>query len=51
MTDLNSTCTQAQFGDLVGIGQPAVSDLLARGVIQPGNTAGQWLLDYTSHLR
>lgn len=48
---LDETCTQADFGALVGIGQPAVSDLLSRGVIKPGQTAGQWLLDYTSHLR
>ena len=49
--DLQTTCTQAEFGELVGIGQPAVSDLLARKVIAPGATAGQWLLDYTRHLR
>lgn len=48
---LDETCTQVDFGLLVGIGQPAVSDLLSRGIIKPGQTAGQWLLDYTSHLR
>jgi phage terminase Nu1 subunit (DNA packaging protein) len=49
--NLDSTCTQEQFGQLVGISQQAVSDLLARTVIKPGDTAGQWLLDYTAHLR
>lgn len=49
--NLAATCTQAEFGELVGIGQPAVSDLLARGVVQPGDVAGTWLLDYTAHLR
>lgn len=49
--NLTTTCTQADFGELVGIGQPAVSDLLARGVVQPGDVAGKWLLDYTAHLR
>ena len=48
---LDQTVTQAQFGDIVGVGQPAVSALLARGVIQPGQTAGQWLIDYCAHLR
>lgn len=48
---LDETCTQVDFGLLVGIGQPAVSDLLSRGIIKPGQTAGQWLLDYTAHLR
>lgn len=49
--NLTATCTQQEFADLVGIGQPAVSDLLTRDVIQPGQTAGQWLLDYAAHLR
>jgi len=48
---LDATTTQAQFGELVGIGQPAVSGLLERGVIQTGQTAGQWLIDYCAHLR
>jgi phage terminase Nu1 subunit (DNA packaging protein) len=51
MLDFNSTCTQAEFGEFVGISQPAVSDLLTRAVIQPGHTAGQWHRDYISHLR
>lgn len=49
--DLHSTCTQAEFGDLVGMSQQATSDLLVRGVLSPGATAGQWLLAYTTHLR
>jgi phage terminase Nu1 subunit (DNA packaging protein) len=48
---LDQTTTQAAFGELVGVGQSAVSDLLTRGVIQPGQTAGQWLIDYCAHLR
>lgn len=49
--DLERTCTQQNFAELVGIGQPAVSGLLANGVIQPGHAAGEWLLHYTAHLR
>ena len=49
--NLDNTCTQQAFADLVGIGQPAVSDMLARGVIQPGQTARQWILDSFTHLR
>lgn len=49
--NLETTCTQQAFADLVGIGQPAVSDLLARDVIQPGQPVSQWLIDYTAHLR
>lgn len=49
--DLARPMTQADFGSLVGITQPAVSDLQSRGVLAPGATAGVWLLAYTEHLR
>lgn len=49
--NLHSTCTQAEFGELVGISQPAVSDHLAAGVLTPGDSAGQWLSAYCAHLR
>lgn len=49
--NLETTCTQAQFGELIGISQPAVSGLLQRDVIKPGATLGTWLLDYCAHLR
>lgn len=46
-----SPVTQAQFGDLVGISQPAVSDLLRRRVLADGASADEWLLAYCDHLR
>lgn len=49
--DLTQPMTQAQFGALVGITQPAVSDLASRGVLTQGSAAGVWLLAYTEHLR
>ena len=51
MIDLNSIVTQRQFGEIVGISQPAVSDLLSREVIREGQTLGQWLIAYCAHLR
>jgi len=51
MLNFDATCTQADFGDFVGISQPAVSGLLERGVLEPGQTAGQWHTAYISHLR
>lgn len=48
---LAAHCTQQQFGDLVGVGQPAVSEMLARGVLRAGDTADRWLLDYCANLR
>lgn len=51
MLDLSSIVTQKQFGELVGISQPAVSDLLSRGVMTEGSVVGDWLLDYCLNLR
>lgn len=49
--NLGAPCTQTAFAELVGIGQPAVSELVARGVLSPGDTAGQWLHAYCAGLR
>lgn len=49
--DLTQACTQEQFAQLVGISQPAVSDLLTRGVLGKGQSAQTWLHAYTGHLR
>lgn len=51
MIDLDSMMTQAEFGELVGVSQQAVSDLLQRDVITAGSPCGEWLKDYISHLR
>jgi phage terminase Nu1 subunit (DNA packaging protein) len=51
MVDLSSIATQATLGKIVGISQQTASDLLARGVLTPGATLGQWLIEYCSHLR
>jgi terminase small subunit / prophage DNA-packing protein len=48
---LDVPATQERFGELVGISQQAVSDLLGREVIVAGASLSAWLLDYTSHLR
>lgn len=49
--DLDKPCTQEEFGELVGISQQAVSNLVGRGVLKPGQTAQHWLDRYLSHLR
>lgn len=49
--DLDKPCTQQEFGELVGISQQAVSNLVSRGVLVPGQTAQHWLDRYLSHLR
>lgn len=51
MIDLQGKVTQAKFGEMVGISQPAVSDLLSRGVIEADASVGEWLKSYCGHLR
>lgn len=51
MHDLTSPMTQARFGDLVGITQPAVSDLVRRKILPDGASADEWLLAYCDNLR
>lgn len=51
VTDLSFPVTQVQFGDMVGISQQAVSDLLRRRVLADGASADEWLLAYCDHLR
>jgi phage terminase Nu1 subunit (DNA packaging protein) len=52
MVDLQSPrATQTAFGQLVGISQQAVSDLLRRDVLQAAGTGEVWLHQYCAHLR
>lgn len=48
---LDRRMTQEQFGDLVGISQQAVSDLVAREIVKPEATAARNLIAYCDHLR
>lgn len=49
--DLAEPMTQTKFGELVGISQQAVAELVKRGVLAEGAAAGEWLLAYTGRLR
>jgi len=51
MTDLNVVCGQAEFGELVGVSQQAVSLLMVRGILKAGDPQRTWLLAYCAHLR
>lgn len=51
MIDPQGKMTQKDFGLLVGISQPAVSELISRGVLVDGDTTGNWLLAYCDNLR
>ena len=51
MLDLTQVITQQTFGELVGVSQPSVSDLLSRGVLLVDQPAGVWLRAYCAHMR
>lgn len=51
MIELCQAMSQSEFGKLVGISQPAVSDLLSRGVLSKDANASQWLIEYCGNLR
>jgi len=51
VVDLSMTMTQAAFGQLVGISQPAVSDFVKVAALGPGVSAGDMLLAYCERLR
>lgn len=48
---LTEAITQQAFGDLVGISQPSVSEMMRIGVLHEGGTARDWLLSYCNRLR
>jgi phage terminase Nu1 subunit (DNA packaging protein) len=49
--NLSEGVRQKDFAQLIGVSEATVSGLIDRGVIQRGDTAAQWLLDYCEHLR
>ena len=51
LVDLSKSLQQAEFGALVGIAQPTVSELVTSGVLPSGATGHAWLLAYTRRLR
>jgi len=50
-SSLQLTVTQKVFGEIVGISQPAVSDLIKRDVLTDGDTLANWLIAYCANLR
>lgn len=51
MVNFDAHMSQAEFGELVGVSQQAISSLLVRNVLSPDGSAGQWLREYCSNLR
>ena len=51
MIDLTERVTQAEFGEMIGVSQPAVSKMLTDGVLSGSASVGVWLREYCSHMR
>mgnify|MGYP000904718456 CR=1 FL=1 len=51
MIDLTGKVTQAEFGEMIGVSQPAVSKMLTDGVLSGSASVGVWLREYSSHMR
>lgn len=49
--NLDEPCTQAQFGEVIGVTQQAVAEMIARETLTRGDTLGQWLIAYCGGLR
>ena len=43
--------TQVEFADWIGVTQQAVSDMVTRGVLQPGQSLKEWMRAYCNHMR
>ncbi|HSH29735.1 MAG TPA: hypothetical protein VK971_07500 [Thiohalobacter sp.] len=48
---MDSSVSQYQFGQLVGISQQAVANQVQRGVLRSGGSLREWLLAYCESLR
>lgn len=51
MIDLSDKVKQSEFGELIGVSQPTVSELLSRGVLTGGAIGKVWLHEYCGHMR
>jgi phage terminase Nu1 subunit (DNA packaging protein) len=49
--DISIACTQRDFAVLIGVNDNAVSDMVNKSVIKPGEPLGQWIKSYCAHMR
>lgn len=51
MLDHDQSCTQAVFAEVIGVNQSTVSRMLEAQVIAEHGTLGEWIKDYSRHIR
>ena len=51
MADLHQPATQQTIASIIGVGQPAVSSMIERGIMRRGDTLAGCIGDYCAHLR
>jgi len=49
--DFTESVSQGVFGALVGLPQPHIAGLVARGVLREGDSVAEWMRAYTKSLR
>lgn len=49
--DISKPCMQKDFANLIGVSEAAITNMINRGLIQPGDTLGKWIKIYCAHLR
>lgn len=49
--DLSAKAKQTEFAKIVGTSQPAIAQMIAKGVLTRNATIGQWLVEYCDRLR
>jgi terminase small subunit / prophage DNA-packing protein len=51
LIDLEKPTSQRRFAQIIGVSEAAVSQMVARGLLEKEQTLGQWLLAYCEDMR
>jgi phage terminase Nu1 subunit (DNA packaging protein) len=51
MINIDEEVSQCEFSMVIGVSEPLVSKLIAKGVIMPGQSLREWIIAYCQNLR
>jgi phage terminase Nu1 subunit (DNA packaging protein) len=51
LIDLSEKATQQGFGDVIGVGQSAVSEMISQEILSADGNLGTWIAEYCTHIR